>query len=543
MGPVPAHYVVAMQRLTLLLLLLCAHRVSAQQGRVTPRVTPHVIPRVIPRVIPMEAVAARVLETRGRATLDITRRGVTMRGVTVRGTVRDSIGRVPLAGALVQLVAADSVERFAHTEVADSLGDFAFRDVPAGRYTLGFYHPMLDSLGLDPLLRDIAVGSDADLRADLAVPSASTVRRAICGPTTAENSGAVVMGLVRDAATLLPASDVTVSGEWMELTLGTGGFTRRSPRRLSTTLGTGWFALCNMPSPGTIMLMARRGADSTDVVELHLGAEPLVRRELYLGVAHTVARMAVPRDSAVRMDSVSRAVSPAVSRAVSPAVLAVHVGDGRLSGTVFKAEGHRPLINAEVSIVNGPRTRTNERGEWTLSEAPTGTRTLEVRAVGLYPDRRTVDVIADAAPIRVELTTIKAVLDTMKVVASRALNLNLLGFQERRRQGNGRFLSITDLARRQVYATTDIFRNMPGVYFGEGSDVAESIMMRGTFSDRCAPSMFINGQAISDLSGTDLDAFVRPNEIAAIEIYSATQVPPQFQVGLSGCGSIVIWTR
>ena len=41
----------------------------------------------------------------------------------------------------------------------------------------------------------------------------------------------------------------------------------------------------------------------------------------------------------------------------------------------------------------------------------------------------------------------------------------------------------------------------------------------------------------------DIDDWVHPNEVAGIEVYAGTVVPPQFQVGLKGCGRIVIWTE
>jgi len=76
-------------------------------------------------------------------------------GAAVSGVVRDSIARMPLAGAMVQLVAADGLASFIRTAVSDSLGRFTLGDVPDGRFTLGFFHPMLDSLGVEAPLRDV----------------------------------------------------------------------------------------------------------------------------------------------------------------------------------------------------------------------------------------------------------------------------------------------------------------------------------------------------------------------------------------------------
>ena len=79
------------------------------------------------------------------------------RGATVRGSVFDSLAHAPLPDALVQLVGDDLVAPYGHTVRSDSLGTFEFTDVPAGRYLLGFIHPMLDSLGIEPLVRAVTV--------------------------------------------------------------------------------------------------------------------------------------------------------------------------------------------------------------------------------------------------------------------------------------------------------------------------------------------------------------------------------------------------
>ncbi len=47
---------------------------------------------------------------------------------------------------------------------------------------------------------------------------------------------------------------------------------------------------------------------------------------------------------------------------------------------------------------------------------------------------------------------------------------------------------------------------------------------------------------LGDLTADDIDSWVRPQEIAAIEVYTDV-VPPQFQQILLGCGAIAIWTK
>lgn len=453
-----------------------------------------------------------------------------VRRAEVHGTVYDSIAGKPLVGALVQLVAADTGATYGRTAVSDSLGAFRFVDAPSGRFTLGFYHAVLDSLGLEPLLRTITVADGGSVRADLATPSAARLRMAICGAPTPQNSGAVVMGIVRHATDRAPASGVTVIAEWLELSFGSGGMNRRMPRRVATTRETGWFAMCHVPSPGSMTLIATRGADSTAAIQVDVSSSGLLRRELYLGTARVVATAPPPRDSA-QQDSTALQVRR------------VHVGDGRLTGTVRATTDGRPLAGAQISILDGPQTRTNARGEWTLTEAPPGTRMLEVRAVGYYPERRAVDIVETVAPLTVALATFKSVLDTMKISATRTVDMNLVGFQERRRSSVGRFLTPRDIAVRQPFVTSEIFRSVPGLFLDRTMDAQEKVMMRGVFEDRCEPAIYINGQWMNGVTSGDLDGFIRPNEIAGIEVYTAGQVPTQFQPGLGGCGSLVFWTK
>ena len=46
-----------------------------------------------------------------------------------------------------------------------------------------------------------------------------------------------------------------------------------------------------------------------------------------------------------------------------------------------------------------------------------------------------------------------------------------------------------------------------------------------------------------EMTPGDIDGFVRPNEIVAIEVYNGSQAPPQYtKPGQGGCAAIVVWT-
>ncbi|MBW7932226.1 MAG: carboxypeptidase regulatory-like domain-containing protein [Gemmatimonadaceae bacterium] len=448
------------------------------------------------------------------------------------GVVFDSVARAPLSGAWVQLAPVESDAPGARTAISDSLGRYAFDDVPEGRYKLGFFHAVLDSLGVQVPLRDVIARRGRATRADLAVPSGPTLRALICGVRSSRDSGLVVtggavIGVVRGANDGAPAEGVTVTGEWLEISFLPQGIDRRRPRGTVTTAANGWFALCNVPGTGTMFLTASRGADSTDAIEASVPSEGFLRRDLYLGAARTV----VVRDSTPRPDSL--ALPPRIIRS----------GTGRLTGTVVSAETRRPLAGAIVHLSDGPTARADARGAFTLANAPLGTRTLEVRSVGYYPDRRAVHVIVGEPPLQLALTTFKTVLDTVKIVASRVDDRHGSGFEERRRSGLGRYLTATDLERHGAIFTSDVFRNLAGTRLERGETGERYIFVRSAFGDWCVPSVYIDGLHMWKLSAEDIDGMVSTRAVRGIEVYNEATTPPQYQQALSGCGAILIWTR
>lgn len=448
----------------------------------------------------------------------------------VSGIVFDSIGRAPLVGAAVQLVNADSLSAAPTTVDSDSLGRFAFSDILPGRYLLGFLHPMLDSLGVEPKPREVIVGTGAPaLRADLAIPSAATLRVAICGTAAVADSQALVIGIVRDAGTLVALDSAVVSVRWVEFALELGRITRNPAQRAVATQETGWFAICGPPSGGTIALGASHGADSTETLELEVPVEGFLRRDLFFGVARIASADMVARAA----DSTALVTAPR------------RTGDGRLTGVVVAATSGRPLAGARVGIANGPQTRADERGAWTLAGLPTGTRTLEARAVGHYPVQLPVDVVAGAAPVRIAMVTLQSVLDTVKVRASRGGNRAALDFMQRKRSsGAGRFLTSADIAARQPLYTTDLFRSIPGIYLLRDQNGDEVLVQRSnTFSSpTCRVSVFMNGMNLRNMSAGDINGYVQPKDLIGVEVYTAASVPAQFSE-MNGCGSVLIWSR
>lgn len=427
------------------------------------------------------------------------------RGGTVIALVHDSLAGKPLAGATVQLASATAPLEFSRTGDTDSLGMLTFREIPAGRYSVGFMHPTLDALGIAAPVREIQVEDGRAARAELAVPSATRLRVAICGPAAAADSGAAVVGSVRNPADLMPLSAAKVSAQWLEITFSSAGIRQRPTGITASTGPNGWFALCGLPS-GNVTLVASDGRDSTPALDLQLQAGELRLRDMYV---------AAP-------------------------------GTGTLSGRVVAVDSVRPLPQARVSIVGGPQTETNARGEWSLSGVPLGTRMMEVRAIGYYPERRPIDVVAGAPPTHVALNTFQAVLDAVLVTASRNSPAEQGGFNARMRgSGMGRFLRADQIARYSPINLSDLFRTLPG-FVGDGS-----LTMKSNFSDgggnfgvSCTPEVYVDGNYLPGITASEIDGLIPVENVAGIEVYSAgSPKPAQFESGMSGCGALVIWQK
>ena len=54
---------------------------------------------------------------------------------------------------------------------------------------------------------------------------------------------------------------------------------------------------------------------------------------------------------------------------------------------------------------------------------------------------------------------------------------------------------------------------------------------------------YVDGFPFTSMTPGDIDDYVRPDEIVAVEVYHGSNTPPQFTTaGQSSCATIVVWT-
>jgi hypothetical protein len=150
----------------------------------------------------------------------------------------------------------------------------------------------------------------------------------------------------------------------------------------------------------------------------------------------------------------------------------------------------------------------------------------------------------------------------VKVTASRLRGRDISGFLERARgSGVGRYYTSERIEKMNPIVVSDVFRLVPGLELSLSRGKAQNMVtMRGIFTQlgsgalpRCYPAFFLDGHymggdsvpglPVSALTLDEVDEWARPDEIAGIEVYTPGTAPPQFEGGMTGCGSIVIWRK
>jgi hypothetical protein len=454
----------------------------------------------------------------------------------LRGRVFDSVTALPLAGARVELVNADDRARIVVSTTSDSLGLFVMDSIARGRYIAGFLHPMLDSLGLVFAQRFLTVADNGDVRFELAVPSPERIENALCGAPSEKDVTGAVLGFVLNAHTFAPMENATVMAEWAEFSLGKNGMSHRVMSRTATAVAGGWFAVCGVPTGTSVILRAMSGADTTGPIEIDVPKNRIARRNIYIDhPGETPASVATT-------DSAPAATPPMPSVAVQPTDSAPRAHrHGTMTGWIRTEDGV-PIPGARVSLFGSDAiVSTADDGSFQLTEVAGGTQTLVTRALGFVPDERPVDVTDRHIPVVVGLLAVRRFLDTVHVKASRPNLTSIVGFDERKRAGTGKFFTASDVERLHPQELTDLLRHAPSVDLSTDNAHNVKLRMRGA-QGSCTPAIFVDGKQLVYWELADLNSLIQPDQIGGIELYTAPMTPAEFRTKTL-CGTIVVWTR
>jgi hypothetical protein len=438
----------------------------------------------------------------------------------ISGFVLDSMTNQPLEGAVVLLSGTSK------TVTTDAGGRFRFEldSATSGTYTIGFFHPSLDSLGVTPPPRQVQVHAGGDNFVELAVPSARTISYALCPDTSLTDGRGVVAGTVRDAATDEPLDSVRVVLMWTGMSVGNTSVTK-VPRAVSVlTDERGSYHACGVPTGVRVTAQARTNVQRSGWIEVTVPEGGIGTRNFLIGTRP-------PR---------SVAANPGAD---TGAKTAAPLGTAVLTGTVTSTNG-QPLEGAQVLLLGTTLGgRTDQGGNFRLGGLPGGTQSIEVRQIGYAPQRYAVDLAPD------KISKVNAVLEERAVVLKEVevagkKGSGIPGFDRRQKSGFGTYITRDDIEKRGAINTSDLFRTIPGVqvlWNGSGYTVQMSRANTGY----CPVQYYIDGTPFLSTGGDDMDQIVQPQDIQAIEVYKGpTETPAEFQGGGgAACGTIVIWTR
>jgi Carboxypeptidase regulatory-like domain/TonB-dependent Receptor Plug Domain len=443
----------------------------------------------------------------------------------VTGSVVDSIhGGVPLADAIIRI---GDTNRQAKT---DANGRFQIDSIPVGSHSLSLFHPLLDTLGISITTRAVPFQAGNTLAVEMAVPSAQTVLERSCPAAWRARGPSALVGKVLDADTDTPLVGAKVSLAWVELSLTT---LRKEPRVRTQPVGAdGTYRICGLPGgvDGTVQA-DYNGRKTAEVRVVMDEANPLGFQSLRIGTA------VVEETSG---DTTKRAGGVA-SADTAPRRLK---GPARLTGRVINAAG-APVANARVEVAGtGAIALSRQDGTFGFVDLPSGTQALVTRQLGFEPVEMAVE-LSGRAPKQVTVTMAKParVLETVAVTAEASKDgLDKVGFNQRRKNGFGYFMGLDDIQNRQATRMTDLFRSVPSLrVVPSGMDYVVESARDATGG--CV-NYVVDGSPYKSLFPGDVDRLMPPNDVAAIEVYTGSSTPAEFQTpGSSSCTTVVMWSK
>jgi uncharacterized protein (DUF2141 family) len=428
----------------------------------------------------------------------------------ILGLVLDSLNGRYLSGADIVIEGARA------TATTDSLGKFKVEGLTPGSYQVGVFHPLLDTLGISIATQPFHVGADSSTSILLSVPSAGTIIRRACPVRPRAQGTSAVIGHVVDPETLQPVAGSEVSIAWTQLEASKEVGVRQSPRLLrDSTDASGTFKLCGLPNSLKATLQARRGGSVTAEIPISIGDSDteLFARTLMLS----------------RSDSGTK------------------VGNATVSGRVV-LEGSPTNAGSRVEVVGTDVVAlTNEKGEFTLRNLPSGSHVLLARHLGFGAETVPVDLSArEPKQVTMKLPKFVAIIDPVVVTAKRVAGLEKVGFSQRQKSGVGYYMGPEQIQRLRPNFLTDILRTVPGLrinYSPEGETVSSSRGASSLTGGGCV-QYFVDDMPWMSASPGDVNNFVNGPEVVGVEVYQGASTPAQYSRGMSGdCITIVVWTK
>ncbi|HXD48863.1 MAG TPA: carboxypeptidase regulatory-like domain-containing protein [Gemmatimonadaceae bacterium] len=432
----------------------------------------------------------------------------------IQGYVIDSVHSAPLTNAVVL------VEGTERSTTTDADGHYLLDSIPVGTRRLLLLAPLLDTLGVGQMRTPPITFAAGDTHTlDMAIPSAERLVGILCTPAQRMRGPAAMVGFVRDPETKGPAIGAEVQIVYYITDLAG----RKMLRTGSATVdSTGMYRICGLAKDMDGKVQVYRNKVSSGEVPVAISNGFLALRGFTVASHQTVVEV----------------------KGDSGKVRRVAKGAARVTGRVVDKTG-KPLVGARVQLQGGLEvTITKGNGVFELDSLPTGTQALEVRKLGYSVAEVPVELSnAAAAKTTVTMTDAAPLLETMRVEAQVDKGLSKVGYLERKQSGFGYFFDGKQI-NHQAHLFSDVMRVSPGLIMQPTGDGRTNVIRDSRNQQNGCVNFYVDNSPYQEMTPGDIDDYVRPDEIVAVEVYHGTETPPQFtKAGGSSCATIVIWTQ
>ena len=213
-----------------------------------------------------------------------------------------------------------------------------------------------------------------------------------------------------------------------------------------------------------------------------------------------------------------------------------------LYGVVLSSDG-RPVRDADVSVVGLGAARTDSLGRFGFRGLPIGTFVVRAQRVGLAPVIQMVAYDGEHAQrITLQFGSSATTLAPVIVIDSTG-SRSVPGFEQRRRTGQGYYLSERDIAGRRAPNVEQLFSQLPGIRVDSAGTVRVDRGRTSIVGDDCqrGAQLVIDGTIVGDgfaLRSLSTDA------LSGVEVYrSVAATPLELRSDRTACGTIAIWTK
>lgn len=459
------------------------------------------------------AALAMLVASAGRVAAQVTTPTPTTGFSALEGYVIDSLHNGPLSKAVVSI---DGTDR---RVITDAEGKYRIDSIAPGPHRVLVLHPLLDTMGVTMRTQAYPFAANQVHQLDLTVPTGEQFSAAVCPPMQRTRGPAVMVGFVRDPDTNGPARGSKVQLVYQ----GTDRTGKKVPTVREAMVDTaGYYKICGLPADmdGKVQVF-RNGVSSGEVP---IDVEGGIALRAFSIVAHQQTVAVVTNDSSGEVTRIAK-------------------GSARVTGKVVDKIG-RPLAGARVMLQGGGTTAvTKQNGEFTLDSLPSGTQAIVVRKLGYAVTEEPVELSSNhPAQTTVQMDDFVPTLETMRVEAAEDKALADVGFLSRKQSGMGYYLDGKTI-NHQALSFSDVMRVAPGLRIIPLGNGRSNMIVDSRGGGNGCVNYYVDGTLWQTMTPGDIDDFVRPSELVAVEVYHGSQAPAQFTpAGQSGCATIVAWT-